>query len=191
MLVRNIEDTKALEAVTYLLRWMGEDPNREGLKETPERVLKAWANEFFCGYGEDPKAHLSKVFEETEGYNSLVLLKDITFHSYCEHHLVPIVGTAHIGYIPNKHVVGISKLARVLEVYAKRLQVQERLTEQVANAINEILSPKGVAVVVTAQHMCMSTRGVNKTTSAMSTSSMRGEFINNAQLREEFYRSIG
>jgi GTP cyclohydrolase I len=190
MKVRDYTDPKAIEAIKYLMEWVGEDPNREGMLDTPKRFLKAWGNDFFMGYGEDPKEHLARTFEEVGNYDSIIVLKDIPFSSYCEHHLVPIIGTAHIGYIPNDRVAGISKLARVLDGYAKRFQVQERLTEQVSSAIEEILQPKAVGVVIEAQHLCISTRGANKPTSSMVTSSLKGAFFDNQMARKEFFDLI-
>src|SRR5215813_13995218 len=149
-------------AIRTIIRWTGDDPDREGLIETPARVVRA-LEEFFCGYGEDPAAILQKSFEEIEGYDEMVVLKDIRFESHCEHHLAPIIGRAHVGYLPTKRVVGISKLARVVEAYARRLQVQEKMNAQIANTINRVLNPKGVAVVIEAAHQCMTTRGVHKT----------------------------
>lgn len=181
---------EAEEAVRTLLRWAGDDPNREGLLDTPERVVRAY-REFFAGYEEDPEDILKRTFEETEGYDEMVLLRDVAFESHCEHHMVPIIGTAHIAYMPDKRVVGISKLARVLEVYAKRLQIQEKLTAQVANAIQSVLEPKGVAVVIEAQHQCMTTRGVKKPGVAMVTSRMLGAFRDNPGTRREFLSLIG
>jgi GTP cyclohydrolase I len=164
---------KEIQAIKTLLEYIGEDPNREGLLDTPERFLKAWKKEFFCGYQTNPNTLLQTTFEEVEQYDSIILLKDIDFNSYCEHHIVPITGKAHIAYIPNKKVVGISKLARVLHAYAKRLQIQERLTEQTANTIYQTLNPIGVVVIVEAKHFCMHTRGV-KTNSNMITISKKG-----------------
>lgn len=187
MKIRDYTDEKAIESIKYLLEWAGEDPNREGLLDTPKRFLKAWGGDFFTGYGEDPKEHLQRTFEEVGDYDSIIILKDIPFSSYCEHHLVPIIGTAHIGYIPNDRVVGISKLARLLDGYAKRFQVQERLTEQVSLAIEEVLKPKAVGVVINAQHLCISTRGASKPTSMMTTSSLKGAFKEDPMARKEFF----
>ncbi|MEK9660807.1 MAG: GTP cyclohydrolase I FolE [Alphaproteobacteria bacterium] len=181
---------EAEEAVRTLLRWAGDDPDREGLLETPSRVVRSY-EEFFSGYAEDPVEYLQRTFDETEGYDELVLLRDIRFESHCEHHMVPIIGRMHIGYLPNNRVVGISKLARVAEAYAKRLQIQEKLTAQIANCIDEVLQPKGVAVVVEASHQCMTTRGVHKTGVAMLTSRMLGEFRDNPETRREFLSLIG
>ena len=190
MKIRDYTDPKAVEAIKYLMEWVGEDPNREGMLDTPKRFLKAWGNDFFTGYGEDPTEHLLRTFEEVGNYDSIIILKDIPFSSYCEHHLVPIIGVAHIGYIPNDRVAGISKLARVLDGYAKRFQVQERLTEQVSSAIEEVLQPKAVGVVINAQHLCISTRGASKPTSSMVTSSLKGAFFDNAMARKEFFDLI-
>lgn len=187
MKIRDYTDEKAIESIKYLLEWAGEDPNREGLLDTPKRFLKAWGGDFFTGYGEDPKEHLQRTFQEVGDYDSIIILKDIPFSSYCEHHLVPIIGTAHIGYIPNDRVVGISKLARLLDGYAKRFQVQERLTEQVSLAIEEVLKPKAVGVVINAQHLCISTRGASKPTSMMTTSSLKGAFKDEPMARKEFF----
>ena len=178
-------EQEALAAVETLIRWAGDDPNREGLIETPKRVIKSY-KEFFSGYSMDPNKILSKTFEEVEGYDELVIVKDIRFSSYCEHHMVPIIGKAHIGYIPNDRVVGISKLARVLDVFAKRLQTQETMTAQIADAINTSLNPKGVAVVIDASHQCMCTRGVNKPESMTVTSRMLGLFRKDPRTRAEF-----
>lgn len=188
--MRDLNDPKAIEAVKYLLQWVGEDPDREGLLDTPKRFLKAWGEDFFAGYSEDPKEHLSRTFDEVGEYDSIVILRDIQFSSYCEHHLVPIIGVAHIGYIPEGRVVGISKLARVLDGYAKRFQVQERLTEQVSRAIEEVLQPKAVGVVIDAKHLCIGTRGADKPTSSMVTSSLRGAFRRDASARKEFFDLI-
>jgi len=165
----------AEDAVRTLLIWAGDDPEREGLRETPSRVAKAYA-EFFSGYDIDPAEHLTRTFEEVQGYNDIVLLRDITFQSHCEHHVVPITGTAHIAYLPSDRVVGISKLARVVDAYARRLQTQETMTAQIARCIEQSLLPRGVAVIVKAQHQCMTTRGVNKPGVAMVTRTMTGVF---------------
>jgi GTP cyclohydrolase I len=181
---------QAEEAVRTLIRWAGDDPEREGLVGTPDRVVRSY-DEFFAGYDQDPEAILRTTFEEVEGYDEMVLLKDIPFESHCEHHMVPIIGKAHVAYLPNKRVVGISKLARVVEAYAKRLQIQEKMTAQVANAINNVLSPKGVAVVVEGEHQCMTTRGVQKKGVSMVTSTMLGAFRDDASTRREFLAFIG
>jgi len=181
---------EAEDAVRVLLRWAGDDPQREGLIGTPGRVARAY-EEFFSGYDEDPAALLRRTFEETDGYDEMVLLRDITFESHCEHHMVPIIGKAHVGYLPDSRVVGISKLARVVEAYAKRLQIQEKMTAQIANAINAELQPRGVAVVVEAAHQCMTTRGVHKPGVSMVTSRMLGAFRDDAMTRREFLAMIG
>lgn len=181
---------EAEAAVRILIRWAGDDPTREGLQGTPDRVVRSY-EEFFAGYGDDPEQILSRTFEETEGYDELVVLKDIRLESHCEHHLVPIIGRAHVGYLPNRRVVGISKLARVVEAFAKRLQIQEKLTAQIADAIQAVLQPKGVAVIIEAGHQCMSTRGVHKTDVTMVTSRMLGEFRDNPVTRREFLSLIG
>ena len=180
---------EAKEAVRTLIAWAGDDPEREGLIETPDRVARAY-QEFFAGYGEDPEEILSKTFEEVEGYDEMVLVKDIGVESHCEHHMVPIIGRAHIAYIPNNRVVGISKLARVVDIFAKRLQIQEKMTAQIANAIENVLKPKGIAVVIDASHQCMTTRGVNKPESSTVTSAMRGVFKDNPRTRNEFLSFI-
>lgn len=181
---------EAEEAVRTLLRWAGDDPTREGLIDTPKRVAKAY-EEFFAGYAADPTEMLQRTFEETDGYDEIVVLKDIRLESHCEHHMVPIIGVAHVAYLPHRRVVGISKLARVVETYAKRLQIQEKLTAQVANTINEVLEPKGVAVVIEAAHQCMTTRGVNKPGVTMVTSRMLGAFRDDPTTRREFLAMIG
>ena len=182
--------TEAEAAVRTLLRWAGDDPNREGLVDTPARVARAY-EEFFAGYETDPVDLLARSFEETDGYDEMVILRDIRMESHCEHHMVPIIGRAHIAYLPQGRVVGISKLARVLEVYAKRLQIQEKLTAQVANTIEQVLQPKGVAVVIEAAHQCMTTRGVHKPGVTMVTSRMLGAFRDDASTRREFLAIIG
>lgn len=181
---------QAEDAVRTLLRWAGDDPEREGLLDTPKRVAKSY-REFFRGYDEDPVEVLKRTFEETEGYDEMVLLRDIRFESHCEHHMAPIIGKAHVAYLPHKRVVGISKLARVVETYAKRLQIQEKMTVQIANAINDTLQPMGVAVVIEAAHQCMTTRGVHKPGVTMVTSRMLGEFRDNPSTRREFMAIIG
>ena len=180
---------EAEEAVRTLIRWAGDDPTREGLLGTPDRVVRSY-EEFFAGYAEDPVELLNRTFEETDGYDEMVLLKDIRFESHCEHHMVPIIGKAHVAYLPRNRVVGISKLARVVEVYAKRLQIQEKMTAQVANTIDEVLQPLGVAVVIEAQHQCMTTRGVHKPGVSMVTSRMLGAFREDASTRREFLAMI-
>jgi GTP cyclohydrolase I len=176
---------EAEEAVRTLLRWAGDDPAREGLLGTPDRVARAY-EEFFSGYKVDPVAFLERTFEEIDGYDELIVLRDIRFESHCEHHLAPIIGRAHIGYLPNKRVVGISKLARVLEAYARRLQIQEKLTAQIANTIQEVLQPRGVGVIIDAAHQCMTTRGVHKPGMSMVTSRMLGSFRSDPSTRREF-----
>ena len=181
---------EAESAVRTLLRWAGDDPDREGLLGTPERVVRAY-EEWFAGYGEDPVAILERTFEETAGYDEMVVLRDIRFESHCEHHVAPIIGVAHCTYLPNKRVVGISKIARVIEIYAKRLQIQEKMTAQIANAIQDVLRPRGVAVVVRATHQCMTTRGIHKPGVSMVTSRMLGAFRTNESTRREFLSMIG
>ncbi len=180
----------AEEAVRTLIRWAGDDPDREGLVSTPERVVRAY-EEYFSGYGDDPALILTRTFEEAEGYDEMVVLRDIRFESHCEHHLAPIIGKAHIAYLPDKRVVGISKLARLVEAYARRLQLQERMTTQIAGAIGTVLEPKGVAVVIEAAHQCMTSRGVHKPGAMMITSSMLGAFRTDPKTREEFLSMIG
>lgn len=190
--IRNINRPtieEAEEAVRTLIRWAGDNPDREGLVGTPNRVARAYT-EFFAGYDEDPVEMLQRTFEETDGYDEMVLLKDIRLESHCEHHMVPIIGKAHIAYLPGARVVGISKLARVMEIYAKRLQIQEKLTAQVANTLFEVLQPRGVAVVIEAAHQCMTTRGVKKSGVTMVTSRLLGDFRTNAELRNEFLMMI-
>ncbi len=177
-------------ALRLLIRWAGDDPDREGLRETPARVARAF-KEWFSGYTEDPYTFLKSTFEETDGYDEMVVLRDIRFESHCEHHLAPIIGKAHIAYLPNRRVVGISKLARVVEVYARRLQIQEKLTAQIANSINEVLEPQGVAVCVEATHQCMTTRGIHKPGVTMVTSRMLGQFRTDPTTRREFLAMIG
>jgi GTP cyclohydrolase I len=181
---------QAEEAVRTLLRWAGDDPSREGLRETPARVARAF-DEFFAGYAIDPAQLLARTFEEVDGYDEMVLLRDIRFESYCEHHMVPIIGKVHVAYLPRHRVVGISKLARVIEVFAKRLQIQEKMTAQIANTIEEVLQPDGVAVVIEGEHQCMTTRGVHKPGVGMITSRMLGAFRNNPSTRQEFLSLIG
>jgi GTP cyclohydrolase I len=181
---------EAKEAVRTLIRWAGDDPDREGLLETPRRVVDAYL-EFFQGYDADPVEILRRTFEETDGYDEMVLLRDIRFESHCEHHFAPIIGRAHVAYLPHHRVVGISKLARLVEVYARRLQIQEKMTAQIANTISDILEPKGVAVVIEAAHQCMTTRGVHKPGVVMVTSRMLGAFRDNAATRREFLAMIG
>ena len=181
---------QARDAVETLIRWAGDDPAREGLRGTPDRVVRAY-EEFFAGYQVDPLELLTRTFEEVEGYDEMVLLRDIRFESHCEHHLAPIIGRAHVAYLPRQRVVGISKLARVVEAYAQRLQIQEKMTAQIANTIQEVLNPKGVAVVIEATHQCMTTRGVHKPGTSMVTSRMLGLFRSNASTRREFLALVG
>ena len=181
---------EAEEAVRTLLRWAGDDPAREGLVDTPGRVVRAY-EEFFAGYDVDPVGLLERTFEETDGYDEIVLLRDIRLETHCEHHVVPIIGRAHVAYLPYRRVVGISKLARVVEAYAKRLQIQEKLTAQIANTIQEVLEPRGVAVVIEAAHQCMTTRGVHKPGVTMVTSRMLGAFRDNPTTRREVLAMIG
>ena len=178
------------DAIRTLIRWTGDDPTREGLVDTPRRVAKAW-REYCQGYQDDPAAHLSRVFEEVGGYDEIVLLKDIPFQSHCEHHMAPIIGKAHIAYLPKNHVVGISKLARVLHGFARRLQVQERLTAEVADCIWEHLRPQGVAVVIDATHACMTARGVRTPGVTMRTSRMMGVFRDDERSRDEVMKLMG
>lgn len=189
-LARRPSKEEAEEAVRVLLRWAGDDPDREGLLGTPERVARAY-EEFFAGYQADPVEYLERTFEEVEGYDEMVVLRDIRFESHCEHHLAPIIGVAHVGYLPRNRVVGISKLARVVEAYAKRLQIQEKMTAQIANTINDVLEPLGVAVVIEAAHQCMTTRGVHKPGTSMLTSRMLGAFRDDPSTRREFLEMIG
>ena len=180
---------EAEAAVRTMLAWTGDNPDREGLVETPKRVVRAY-EQFFAGYEMDPKEVLSKVFEEVEGYDEMVIVKDIRVESHCEHHIVPILGKAHVGYLPNKRIVGISKLARVVDIFGKRLQTQEVMTAQIANVINEVLEPRGVAVVMNAKHQCMTTRGVHKPESSTITSTMLGAYRENPDTRAEFMNLI-
>jgi GTP cyclohydrolase I len=176
---------EAEAAVRILLRWAGDDPDREGLQGTPDRVVRAF-EEYFAGYGEDADAILERTFEETDGYDEMVVLKDIRFESHCEHHLAPIIGRVHIAYLPDRRVIGISKLARLVEIYAKRLTIQEKMTAQIANTLERALQPKGVAVVIDASHQCMTTRGVHKPGVTMMTSRMLGAFRDDSITRREF-----
>ena len=179
----------ALRAIETIIKWIGDNPAREGLQDTPERVVKSY-EELFQGYKQDPVTVLKKTFNDIANYDEMVIVKDIRIESYCEHHMIPILGYAHIAYIPDGKIVGISKLARVAEIFAKRLQTQELLTAQIANTINNVLSPKGVAVVIKASHQCMTTRGVNKSDSMTLTTKMIGEFKNNNDTRDEFFTKI-
>lgn len=180
---------EAMEAVKTMLAWAGDDPTREGLLETPKRVVKAY-EEFFSGYNMDPDEILNKTFEEVAGYDEMIIIKDIRLESHCEHHMVPILGKAHLAYIPNNRVVGISKLARVVDVYGKRLQTQETMTAQIAESINKVLQPKGVGVVIDAGHQCMTTRGIHKTNATTITSQMLGVFRSDYRTRSEFMNLI-
>jgi GTP cyclohydrolase IA len=190
-LKRGPEDiARAQEHVRGMLAYLGEDPDREGLLETPARVVRAW-DEHFAGYGMDPAALLAKTFEEVEGYDELVLVSDIEVFSHCEHHMVPFVGKAHVAYIPNGRVVGLSKIARVVDVFAKRLQVQEKLTKQIADSLQSHLAPQGVAVIMQCQHFCMCYRGVKKPGSWTTTSKLYGVFLDNPASRMELFTLIG
>jgi len=180
----------AEEAIRTLLRWAGDDPLREGLVDTPKRVAAAY-RDWFSGYKEDPVRYLERTFEEVNGYDEMIVLRDIDFESHCEHHMAPIIGHAHVGYLPNNKVVGISKLARVVQTFARRFQVQEKMTAQIANTIQDVLKPKGVGVVINAAHQCMTTRGVHKPGVSMVTSQMLGLFRKDARTRAEFLNMIG
>src|SRR5712691_1978684 len=181
--------TEAEEAVRTRIRWAGDDPDREGLDATPERVVRAY-EEWFTGYGEDPAELLQRTFEEAGGYDEIVLLRDIRFESHCEHHMAPIIGRAHVGYLPRHRVIGISKLARLVQLYARRLQIQERMTAQIADNLDRVLHPLGVAVVVQGTHGCMTTRGVNQAQATMVTSRMLGVFRDHPETRQEFLSAI-
>jgi len=187
--IHDPKNAAAMEHVRGLLRYIGDDPEREGLQETPARVLAAF-QEYFSGYMEDPQEHLLKTFEEVEGYDEIVLVSDIDVHSHCEHHLAPFVGKAHIAYIPDGRVVGLSKLARVVDVFARRLQVQEKMTMQIAQVIEDVLRPAGVAVVIQCQHFCMCHRGVHKPNSWTTTSKLTGAFLKNPSSRLEIFKLI-
>jgi GTP cyclohydrolase I len=180
---------QAEDAVRTMIRWAGDDPRREGLRDTPGRVVRAY-EEFFAGYSQDPREILKRTFSEVEGYDEMIVMNDIRFESHCEHHMVPIIGKVHIGYLPNKRVIGISKLARLVEVYARRLQVQEKMTVQIADTLQEVLHPKGVAVVIEASHQCMTTRGVHKPGVGLVTSRMVGAFRDDPSTRREFLAVI-
>lgn len=186
---RKVSRKAAEEAVRTLLRWAGDDPEREGLLETPKRVVNAY-RDWFSGYELDPSEYLRRTFEEVGGYDEMIVLRDISFESHCEHHMAPIIGRAHIGYLPTNKVVGISKLARVVEGYARRFQVQEKLTAEIANCINDVLKPRGVGVVVDATHECMTTRGIHKRGVSMITSRMTGTFRQDARTRMEFLQFV-
>lgn len=177
------------DAVRTLIRWAGDNPKRPGMLGTPARVVRAY-EEWFSGYAEDPRDYLSRTFEEVAGYDEIVVLRDIAFESHCEHHLAPIIGRAHIGYLPRKRVVGISKLARLVDVYARRFQIQEKMTAEIATCLNSVLKPHGVAVVIEAAHQCMTTRGVHKSGVTMVTSQMLGAFRRNRETRHEFLSAI-
>jgi GTP cyclohydrolase I len=181
---------EAEAAVRTLIRWAGDDPDREGLRSTPARVTRAY-EEWFAGYNDDPREYLKRTFEETGGYDEVVVLRDIRFESHCEHHIAAIIGRVHIGYLPRNRVVGISKLARLVEVYARRLQIQEKMTAEIASCLDTVLKPHGVAVVTEATHQCMTTRGVHKTGVTMVTSRMLGVFRDHAETRQEFLSAIG
>ncbi|MET0533720.1 MAG: GTP cyclohydrolase I FolE [Steroidobacter sp.] len=185
----SVSQQEAQQAVEVLLRWAGEDPKREGLRDTPTRVVRAY-RDWFSGYLSDPADYLRRTFEEVEGYDEMIVLRDIEFESHCEHHMAPIIGRAHVGYLPTTKVVGISKLARVVDGYARRFQVQEKLTAQIARCINDVLKPRGVGVVINAIHQCMTTRGVHKRGVSMITSKMLGDFREDARTRNEFLRFI-
>ncbi len=181
---------EAEEAVRTLIRWAGDDPTRQGLLGTPDRVVRAY-EEYFDGYNQDADELLGRTFDETEGYDEMIILKDIPFASHCEHHMAPMIGTAHVGYIPDRRVVGISKMARLVEVFARRLQIQEKMTAQVANTMESVLQPKGVAVVIEAYHECMTTRGIDKPGVSLVTSRMLGVFRDDIATRREFLAMIG
>ena len=181
---------EAESAVRVLIRWAGDDPRREGLVDTPKRVARAY-EEFFAGYSQDPREVLARTFSEVEGYDEMIVMNDIRFESHCEHHMVPIIGKAHVGYLPDKRVIGISKLARLVEVFARRLQVQEKMTVQIADTLQDVLQPKGVAVVIEAAHQCMTTRGVHKPGVGLVTSRMLGAFRDDPSTRREFLAVIG
>src|SRR6476660_2409465 len=180
---------EAEAAVRTLIQWAGDDPDREGLRSTPARVVRAY-EEWFAGYKDHPRDYLKRTFEEVAGYDEIVVLRDIRFESHCEHHMAPIIGRVHIGYLPRSRVVGISKLARLVEAYARRLQIQERFTAQIANTLNDVLKPHGVAVVVQATHGCMTTRGIHKSEASLVTSRMLGVFRRQAQTRQEFLAAL-
>ena len=180
---------EAEAAVRTLLAWAGEDVKREGLKDTPKRVVKAY-EDWFSGYNEDPKEVLKKTFSELDGYDEIIMLRDIRIESHCEHHIAPFIGSAHVAYLPKKRVVGISKIARITKIFSKRMQVQEKLTAQIANCIQEVLKPRGVAVVIEAQHQCMTTRGINTPGISMVTSQLLGKFRTDSSTRREFYSMI-
>ncbi len=186
---KSVTKSQAEDAVRTLLRWSGEDPSREGLLETPKRVVEAY-KDWFSGYTIDPREYLGRTFEETAGYDEMVVLRDIEFESHCEHHMAPIIGRAHVGYLPTNMVVGISKLARVVDVFARRFQVQEKMTAEIARCISDVLKPRGVGVVIEAAHECMTTRGIHKRGVSMITSKMLGTFRSDARTRAEFLTFI-
>jgi GTP cyclohydrolase I len=186
---KNVTKGAAEDAVRTLLRWAGEDPAREGLRDTPKRVVEAY-KDWFSGYAVDPRSYLRRTFEEMAGYDEMVVLRDIEFESHCEHHMAPIIGRAHVGYLPTTKVVGISKLARVVDVFARRFQVQEKMTAEIARCINDVLQPRGVGVVIEAVHECMTTRGIHKRGVSMITSKMLGSFRSDARTRSEFLTFI-
>ena len=188
-LTEQVTEQQAEQAIRTLLRWAGDDPSREGLRDTPRRVARAW-REWCAGYTQDPTAYLSRTFEEVAGYDEIIVLRDIDFESHCEHHMAPIIGRVHVGYLPRNRVVGISKLARVVDAYAKRLQVQEKLTAQIAQCIQDTLQPHGVGVIVEASHECMTTRGVHKRGVGMVTSTLLGSFRSDPSTRQEFMRLV-
>jgi GTP cyclohydrolase IA len=181
---------EAEAAVRTLIRWAGDDPDREGLRATPSRVVRAY-EEWFAGYNDDPNAYLKRTFHETGGYDEVVVLRDIRFESHCEHHMAPVIGRVHIGYLPRNRVIGISKLARLVEVYARRLQIQEKMTAEIAACLDSVLKPHGVAVIAEGTHQCMTTRGIHKPGVTMVTSRMLGVFRDNAETRQEFLAAIG
>jgi len=181
---------EAEAAVRTLIRWAGDDPDREGLRSTPSRVVRAY-EEWFAGYNDDPNAYLKRTFHETGGYDEVVVLRDIRFESHCEHHMAPVIGRVHIGYLPRNRVIGISKLARLVEVYARRLQIQEKMTAEIAACLDSVLKPHGVAVIAEGTHQCMTTRGIHKPGVTMVTSRMLGVFRDNAETRQEFLAAIG
>jgi GTP cyclohydrolase I len=183
-------EQEAAEAVRTLIRWAGDDPTREGLVDTPMRVVRSY-RQFFAGYAQDPNEVLARTFSEVDGYDEMIVMTDIRFESHCEHHMVPVIGKAHIGYLPDRRVVGISKLARLVDIYARRLQIQEKMTVQIADSLQNVLQPKGVAVVIEAAHQCMTTRGVHKPGVSLVTSRMLGAFRTDPATRREFFGTIG
>jgi GTP cyclohydrolase I len=187
--IKRPSNAEAEKAVRTLISFVGENPDREGLLDTPKRVVKAY-RDWYAGYDQDPREFLSKTFSETGGYDEIVMLKDIRVESHCEHHMAPFIGSAHVAYLPNKRVVGISKLARVTRIFSKRMQVQEKLTAEIANCLQDVLKPRGVAVVIEAQHECMTTRGINEPGISMVTSQLLGKFRTDPSTRKEFYSMI-